>query len=114
MSAPAPIPASGWMASSWGAFGASRDAPIIVNPAASVGAVLAWCHGEVRHLQAVTAALVPLRAAGGQRPQGPTACEVWRFQREREALPLPTRAFTREGASPAWAETQGSAPPRAE
>lgn len=47
----APVSAAGWLADSWPAF--ADAAPVIVNPRAPVGAVLAWCHAEDVSLRAV-------------------------------------------------------------
>jgi len=49
----APVSVTGWLAENWPAFAEAKCPPIIINPAASTGDVLAWCYGEAVSLEAV-------------------------------------------------------------
>lgn len=48
-----PVPVAGWLADNWPAY--IDAAPVIVNPAAPPGAVLAWCYAEVESLRMFSA-----------------------------------------------------------
>lgn len=52
-----PVSATGWIAENWPAFVTEGRPPVIVNPEASTGALLAWCFGEVRSLNAAALAV---------------------------------------------------------
>lgn len=51
------VSATGWIADNWPAFASEAQPPVILNPEASTGAVLAWCYGELRSLHATSMAL---------------------------------------------------------
>lgn len=95
------VSATGWIADNWPAFAAEGCPPVIVNPEASTGAVLAWCFGEVRSLNAAALAVsaTPGEALSADEVMlifahrlGPLECVL------RAALDHMARAATRAAA----------------